>query len=77
MKKQKLVWYVAKTYINCKGEADVSVMCYQNNVYGTHWSGNLLDKNIVYFDTEEKAKKIAYGWANTDMTVHCRWIDIE
>lgn len=76
MKKQKRVFYIAKTYINLAG-ADVSVMCYQNNVYGTYWSGNLNDENIVYYDTEEKAKKVAYGWANTDMTVHSRWIDAE
>lgn len=77
MKKQKLVYYIAKTYINCKGEADVSVLCVDSNGWASIWSSNLRDPKIQYFDTLEKAKEVAYMWANTDMTVHGHWIDIE
>ena len=70
---EKRVWFVAKTYINSVG-ADVSVRCYQNNAWGSYWSSNLNDPHVQYFDTEEEAKSVAYMWANTDMTVHCRYI---
>lgn len=75
-KKQKHVYFIAQTYIDLSG-ASVSVMCAQNNAWGQYWSSDLNDPHILYFDTEEKAKEIAYMWANTDMTVHGRYIDIE
>lgn len=76
MIKEKHVWFIAKTYIDCKGNASVSVLCYQNNSYGSYYSTNLLDEHIVYFDTEEDAKKVAYMWANTDLTVHSTYIKV-
>lgn len=76
MNKQKLVWFVAKTYINCDMEAMVSVLCLAENGWEEYW-GELNSKSIRYFDTEEEAKKTAYTWTNTDMTVHSKWINIE
>ena len=70
----KLVWFIAKTYINCKGEATVSAMGIAANGWESIWTSNLLDPCIQYFDTEEEAKRVAYMWANTDMTVHGRWL---
>ena len=71
---EKHVWFIAETYINSVGEASVSVMCGQNNAWGSYWSSDLNDPHITYFDTLEEAKKIAYMGANTDMTVHGRYI---
>ena len=73
---QKRVYFIAKTYINLAG-ASVSVMCYQHNQWGTYFSEDLNDPHIQYFDTEADAKKVAYMWANTDMTVHGRYIYID
>lgn len=73
MKKQKHVWFVAKTYINSCNEAMVSVLCVAKNGWEEYW-GELTNENIKFFDTEEDAKKRAYTWANTDMTVHGKWV---
>lgn len=72
---QKRVWFIAKTYINQVG-ADVSVLCYQPNQWGSYFSSDLNDPNIKYYDTEADAKAVAYMWANTDMTVHSKYINI-
>lgn len=77
MQKEKLVWFIAKTYINCKGEADVSAMAIAANGWESIWTSNLLDPSIQYFATKEEAKRVAYMWANTDMTVHGRYIKEE
>ena len=75
MKKQKLMYFVAQTYINCDMEARVSVLCVAENGWEEYW-GELKSDNIKFFETEEEAKKKAYTWANTDMTVHGKWIDV-
>lgn len=72
---QKLVWFVAKTYINSNMEADVSVLCIAENGWEEYW-GELNSPRIKFFNTEEEVKKTAYTWANTDMTVHGKWINI-
>ena len=72
---QKLVWFVAKTDI-CNGEASVSARAIAANGWEAVWVDNLMSPDIQYFSTEEEARKVAYGtgWANSDMTVHGRWI---
>ena len=75
MKEQKLVWFIAQTSINCKGEATVFARGIAANGWESIWTPNLLDPCIQYFDTEEEAKQVAYMWANTDMTVHGRWVN--
>lgn len=77
MKKQKLMYFVVETYINCDMEARVSVLCVAKNGWEEYW-GELKSSNIniKFFETEEEAKKKAYTWANTDMTVHGKWINV-
>lgn len=76
-REQKLVYFIAKTYISCLGKADVSALGVAANGWESIWVSNLLDPCIQYFDTEQEAKRVAYMWANTDMTVHGRYIYID
>lgn len=77
MSKSKLVWFVAKTHFDCNMKPDVSILVVANNGWEEVWSVDLNDPRIKLFETEEAAKAVAYSWANTDMTVHGRWIEVE
>lgn len=48
---------VAQLYVNCKGECDVSYYAYQNNIYWLHLVSDWNDENVLWYDTEEEAKK--------------------
>ena len=49
---------VAHLYVNCKGEASVSYYAYiNNNMYGLHLVNDINDKYVLWYDTEEEAKK--------------------
>lgn len=75
--KSKFVFYVAQTTFNCNMVPTICILITHDNGWESMWSTDLNDPRIKLFDTEEEAKAIAYGWANTDMTVHCRWIEVE
>lgn len=70
-KKQILVYFVASTYINCKMEASVSVLCLAKNGWETVWR-NLESKDILYFRTEEDAKK--HCLYNNEASIHFKWV---
>ena len=72
MKKPKLVWFISKTDINAAGIAYVSVMCNCGN-YGVHFSHNLFDENIVYFESREEAEKNICGVGA--FTIHHRFLE--
>ncbi|MNI78294.1 hypothetical protein D3C76_224560 [compost metagenome] len=68
-------WFVAETYVNAKG-ATVGFFAYSKGSYGMHITENINDPNILYFENEEAAKDFAYkNVANTNRTVHCRYLD--
>jgi hypothetical protein len=70
---EKHYWFVAQTYVNLGG-ASVSYFAFREGAYGLHTTSDINDENICYYTTEEEAKKFAYGWANTDRTVHGRYL---
>ena len=47
---------IASLYVNCKGEVSVSYSAY-NNGYGMHWDGDWDSPDVLWYDTEEEAKK--------------------
>lgn len=71
---EKRYWFVAQTYVNLVG-ADVSYFASKNGPYGMHTTPDVDDENIIYFLTEDAARRFAYeGIANTDRTVHVRYL---
>lgn len=52
----KIQYCVAQLNLNCKGEASVSYLAY-NNPYGIHWDGDWNSKDVLWYDTEKEAKK--------------------
>lgn len=69
-------WFVAQTYVNLAG-ASVSYFAYIKGPYGLHTTPDINDENICYFKTEDAAKRFAYEYcgANTDRTVHSRYLN--
>lgn len=49
-------WFVAQTYIN-KAGASVSYLSYQDGPYGLHWSTDINDPCVIWFDSREEALK--------------------
>lgn len=43
------------------GKAEVSYYAYSNDVYGLHRVGDIHDPNVVWYDTEEEAKRAIFN----------------
>lgn len=69
---ERLKYYIANTYINCKGEASVSFYCSEDNINGTYLSGDFNNENIVLFDEEKVAVSCARNCGNS-YTAHGTW----
>ena len=52
---------VANLHVNCLGESDVSFYAYSEGPYGLHRVNDWNDKNVLWYDTEEEAKKQIYN----------------
>lgn len=48
---------VANVYVNCIGESMVSYYAFSNDVYGLHLIENFKDEHVLWYDTEEEARK--------------------
>lgn len=72
--KQVLRFYIAETYINCKGQATVSFLCSENNINGQYLSSDFNNEHIRYFDSEKEALEVARCMSVTQ-TVHGHWMD--
>ena len=72
-KKQKLLYCVAQ--VTMRGSTpDVSFYAYSNGSYGLHLVGNIDDENVLWYDTEEEAKKHIF---NSFECVISKWRYIE
>lgn len=73
---EKLVYYIANTYINCKGEANVSFYCSENNISGAYLSEDFRNSSIVLYDVEDEALKKA-RYLGPEYSVHSTWMELE
>lgn len=54
-------WFVAQTYINCKGEVQVSYLSYRDNwQLGLHWQGQYKNPEMLLYETREEARDGLY-----------------
>ena len=69
---QVLKYFIARIEFDKNG-AQVSILCYKPG-YGTVWSGDLKDKDIIYYETEKDAKDATQCLSGA--SVHGTLVDI-
>lgn len=47
---------IAQLYVNCIGETMVTYSAYSEDAYGSHWTVDWNEKDVVWYDTEKEAK---------------------
>lgn len=65
---------VAQLNVNCKGEVRVSYYAFSNDMYGLHLVSDWNDANVIWYDTEEEAKKAIW---NTNECIVDRYFESE
>lgn len=63
---------VAQLYVNCLGETMVTYGAYSEDAYGSHWTVDWNEDDVLWYNTEGEAKAHI---CNSNECVVCRYFE--